>query len=180
MAKDAWDALRPVLEQGREQAFAELYDRCAGPMYRVARRMLGSDADAEDAVHQAFLELLRSRHALARADNPAAYAVVTARHAALRLRSARERVGGAHTASLAAAADVAAPEGPAPARPALARALDALPAEQRDVVALKIDGALTFAEIGRELAISPNTAASRYRYALQRLRASLPDEEDLA
>jgi hypothetical protein len=39
------------------------------------------------------------------------------------------------------------------------------------VLALKIDGGLSFAEIGMALGVSPNTAASRYRYALERLRA---------
>ena len=38
---------------------------------------------------------------------------------------------------------------------------------------MKIDGQLTFAEIGRVLGVSPNTAASRYRYALEKLRAML-------
>ena len=38
---------------------------------------------------------------------------------------------------------------------------------------LKIDGGLTFAEIGAVTGISPNTAASRYRYALEKLRILL-------
>jgi RNA polymerase sigma-70 factor (ECF subfamily) len=57
--------------------------------------------------------------------------------------------------------------------PSLERALDRLPVEQREVVALKLEGRLTFEEIGAALAISPNTAASRYRYALERLRDAL-------
>jgi len=53
------------------------------------------------------------------------------------------------------------------------RALEALPAEQREVLALKVDGELTFEEIGGLLNVSPNTAASRYRYALEKLRDAL-------
>jgi len=49
-------------------------------------------------------------------------------------------------------------------------ALNRLPANQRAVVTLKIWGGLTFAEIGAALDIPPNTAASRYRYALEDLR----------
>ena len=49
-------------------------------------------------------------------------------------------------------------------------ALNCLPAEQREVVTLKIWGGLTFAEIGEMLGIPANTAASRYRYALEELR----------
>jgi len=48
--------------------------------------------------------------------------------------------------------------------------LRSLPAAQREVLVLKIWGGLTFEEIGNALAISPNTAASRYRYALNELR----------
>jgi RNA polymerase sigma-70 factor (ECF subfamily) len=52
----------------------------------------------------------------------------------------------------------------------LAESLELLPAEQREVVVLKIWGELTFDEIGEQLAISPNTAASRWRYAMETLR----------
>lgn len=48
-----------------------------------------------------------------------------------------------------------------------------LPAEQRDVLTLKIWGELTFEQVGETLGISPNTAASRYRYALDALRKKL-------
>jgi RNA polymerase sigma-70 factor (ECF subfamily) len=52
----------------------------------------------------------------------------------------------------------------------LQEALHRLPAPQRDVVTLKIWGDLTFAEIAAALEIPPDTAASRYRYALEELR----------
>jgi len=54
----------------------------------------------------------------------------------------------------------------------LQEALHRLPGEQRDVVTLKIWGGLTFAEIAATLDIPANTAASRYRYALEELRKS--------
>ena len=41
---------------------------------------------------------------------------------------------------------------------------------------LKIWGDLTFGEIGRTLDLSLNTVASRYRYALQKLKDSVPQE----
>jgi RNA polymerase sigma-70 factor (ECF subfamily) len=52
----------------------------------------------------------------------------------------------------------------------LQNALSHLPAAQREVVTLKIWGGLTFAEIATALDIPANTAASRYRYALEELR----------
>ena len=52
-------------------------------------------------------------------------------------------------------------------------ALRGLPPEQREVLVLKIWGELTFEQIAGQLAVSPNTAASRYRYALAALRRDL-------
>ncbi len=52
-------------------------------------------------------------------------------------------------------------------------ALRKLPEAQREVLTLKIWGQLTFQEIGESLGISENTAASRYRYALEALRRIL-------
>jgi RNA polymerase sigma-70 factor (ECF subfamily) len=52
-------------------------------------------------------------------------------------------------------------------------ALDKLPPAQAEVVVLKIWEEMTFSEIGEVLGQSPNTAASRYRYALQKLAQHL-------
>jgi RNA polymerase sigma-70 factor (ECF subfamily) len=52
----------------------------------------------------------------------------------------------------------------------------ALPEEQRAVLHLKVWEDQTFAQIGANLRISPNTAASRYRYALQKLRTQIREE----
>jgi DNA-directed RNA polymerase specialized sigma24 family protein len=61
---------------------------------------------------------------------------------------------------------------------ALVAAVAALPEAQREVVALKIDAGLTFAEIAAVTGTSLNTAASRYRYALEKLRTALASQED--
>ncbi len=51
----------------------------------------------------------------------------------------------------------------------LRKAVEGLSPKLREVVTMKVWGGLTFAEISESLAISPNTAASRYRYALEQL-----------
>jgi RNA polymerase sigma-70 factor (ECF subfamily) len=58
-------------------------------------------------------------------------------------------------------------------RDALACALGELLAEQRAVAHLKLWEGMTFAEIAAVLDIPPNTAASRYRYAMDKLQALL-------
>jgi DNA-directed RNA polymerase specialized sigma24 family protein len=56
------------------------------------------------------------------------------------------------------------------------QALTLLPPEQREVIVLKLWHEHTFEEIGELLDISPNTAAGRYRYGLQKLRQRLIGE----
>lgn len=60
----------------------------------------------------------------------------------------------------------------------LRRALVALPDDQRQVIVLHIWGELTFSQIGNLLGISLNTAGSRYRYALAKLRDLMCAKED--
>ncbi|MGJ8694863.1 MAG: RNA polymerase sigma factor [Verrucomicrobiaceae bacterium] len=55
----------------------------------------------------------------------------------------------------------------------LRSAVGALPEKLREVLTLKIWGGLTFAEIAEVLTLSNNTAASRYRYALEQLKKKL-------
>jgi RNA polymerase sigma-70 factor (ECF subfamily) len=55
----------------------------------------------------------------------------------------------------------------------LANALAELPPDQRVIVHLKLWEGLTFDAIAETLEISPNTAASRYRYGLDKLRDRL-------
>jgi RNA polymerase sigma-70 factor (ECF subfamily) len=58
-------------------------------------------------------------------------------------------------------------------RAALGRALAELPADQRAVVHLKLWEGLTFEEISDALGVPMNTAASRYRYGIDKLRGQL-------
>jgi RNA polymerase sigma-70 factor (ECF subfamily) len=171
--------LAESLAAGDREAFATLYDRLAPRLFATARTMLASTAEAEDVVHDLFVELARMRQRLAAVADLDGYVFTMLRHAASRRlrrralfgraldRLGRERIG--RDGFVAPPAEVR--------DEALARALAALPAAQQEVVALKIDGGLTFAEIAAVIGASANTAASRYRYALDKLRAALAHEE---
>jgi RNA polymerase sigma-70 factor (ECF subfamily) len=172
MADAAGDPLVAGLAKGQEDSFALAYDRFGPALFRTAWLLLGSREEAEDAVQDVFVGLVRARRQLATIENLRAYLFAALRHAtAERARCRRRR----RSVSLEAV------EEPATASPRredeqalrLEQALRILPAEQRELVALKIESDLTFAEIAVVLAISPNTAASRYRYALEKLRAAL-------
>jgi RNA polymerase sigma-70 factor (ECF subfamily) len=58
-------------------------------------------------------------------------------------------------------------------RAQLAAAIDALPEHLREVLTLRLWGGLEFPEIARLTGVPMNTAASRYRYALENLREKL-------
>jgi len=55
----------------------------------------------------------------------------------------------------------------------LCKAVQTLSEKLREVIVMKIWGSLTFAQIAEVLKISQNTAASRYRYALEQLEKKL-------
>ncbi|MFP6855103.1 MAG: sigma-70 family RNA polymerase sigma factor [Opitutales bacterium] len=59
---------------------------------------------------------------------------------------------------------------------ALLQAVERLPDDQKEVLTLKIWGDQTFDEIAKILSISLNTAASRYRYAMEKLKKWVPAE----
>jgi RNA polymerase sigma-70 factor (ECF subfamily) len=168
------DPLLLGLAAGDERAFAALYDRFAARMYRAALRMVGCRADAEDIVQDVFLSVVRSRERLGDVRDLTAYLFAALHRAAGRCALRRVR---AVQLSPAAAGEATAPvERLAPDAPQSSRlqqAIRALPDEQREVVTLKIDGELTFAQIAEVMGVSVSTAASRYHYALKKLKASL-------
>lgn len=177
-AKPSDDPLLAGLAAGCAEAFAALYAREGAALYRVACALLGSGVDAEDAVQEVFVGLAQARDSLRSVANLRAYLFTALRHAATRTavrRRTDQRVPVLDLDTLAAPAPRALAAGPA-AR--LERALAILPAERREIIALKIDADLTFREIADVLGISPNTAASRYRYALAELRDLLGDNID--
>ena len=168
------------LAGGDPEAFAALYDRLAGRLLAAARTMTGSAADAEDVVQDLFVDLARGRARLIVVIDLEAYMFTMLRNA-IRRRSRRHAID--RRAVLAVAALRREAGGCGTSQPllpddALAAAVAALPEVQREVVALKIDAGLTFAEIAAVTGTSLNTAASRYRYALEKLRTVLRDDDE--
>lgn len=172
--------LTESLAAGDPEAFAALYDRLAIRLLGAARTMTGSRVDAEDVVQELFVDLARGRPRLAAVNDLEAYVFTMLRNAVRRrgrraaldrralLAIVERRLAAGSTA--AGAAELADDD--------VAAAVAALPQAQREVVALKIDAGLTFAEIAAVTGMSLNTAASRYRYALEKLRTFLAGRKD--
>lgn len=157
------------------QDWEALYDERAGKMLLFAKQFVGCVATAEDVVQDGFIRFWKSRTAHA-PDKLESHLYGCVRWAALdflrRTKRARKREEN-YTADEVALTDkgsfICPVEGQETAD-LVEEALDKLPSDQREVVVLKVWAGLTLQEIGDALDISPNTAASRYRYALGALR----------
>jgi RNA polymerase sigma-70 factor (ECF subfamily) len=157
-----------------EAAEIELsYRRYGSALLLFAAALTGERSRAQDAVHQVFLKLLE-RGELRNALDAKAYLFTCVRNAVLNDRKARQR----DVALDAECAWFEPPHRDFAAELNLRRALCELPEDQREVTILHIWGELTFAQIAEVLSISANTAASRYRYALVKLREALCAKED--
>ena len=151
-----------------------LYERQSRGLLAYACSFTGSFASAEDALHHVFERLLRGDIEID--GPPESYLYRAIRNASLNhLRSrSRETEWDNHmerrmeTRSENRWFD--SPPGMEGVGLELQSSLQELPAEQREVVLMHVWGGMTFEEIAAALGASPNTAASRYRYGLAKLR----------
>jgi RNA polymerase sigma-70 factor (ECF subfamily) len=144
-----------------------LYREHGPALLAYACTFVADRALAEDLLHHVFAKLLEGAPPVPAV--PAAYLYRAVRNAALNVR----RNGFRETTLNAANCSFIHRGGDHEAALALQIALTDLPDEQREVVVMRIWSGMTLEEIATATAVSLNTAASRYRYALQKLRAKL-------
>lgn len=144
-----------------------LYEAQAGKLVLYGRALGLSHAEAEDVLQETFIALLHVKGPL---QKPAWYALRSYRNRALNYRRGLWR---RLTRELESRRWFERSPQETPDETRAMRALTELPPEQREVIVLKIWHERTFEEIGTLLEISPNTAAGRYRYGLQKLRHAL-------
>ena len=161
-----------AIDENWKVSFAEL----APGLVLFARQFVRSTADAEDIVQDAFVRFWRKEHSIQ--NRGLLYATVRSVALDLLRRDAR-RARREANAVLDMEQTVAPPQFDFDdqSQRELAAAIDRLPAEQREVLVMKIWNELTFAEIAEALSISQNTAASRYRYALSALKRNFVAHE---
>ena len=156
--------------------FERLYDEHAQALFSFLLNFTRHEADTRDLLQEVFIKLARRPELLDGVRDERAFLLRLAHNLAIdliRRRGAREKhyeqLAGEGPAILAA---TSAPDEGA-FRRALSAALGELPADQRAVVHLKLWEQLTFEQIAELLSIPLNTAASRYRYGIDKLRARL-------
>lgn len=149
------------------------YRQYGSALVLFAAALTGERSRAQDAVHQVFVRLLEGG-SLREALDAKAYLFTCVRNAVLNDRKVRQR----DVALDPECAWFEPPHRDFAAELNLRRALWELPEDQREVTILHIWGELTFAQVAEVLSISANTAASRYRYALAKLREVMCAKED--
>ncbi|MCF7758969.1 MAG: sigma-70 family RNA polymerase sigma factor [Cephaloticoccus sp.] len=155
-----------------DESWKDWFQHYGPKLLLCARQWTRSQADAEDVVQEAFVRFWRHQRHLG--GDPRALLVTSIRRAAIDLarsdvrRARREE----ESAGDAERLFVSVPDADDRTQ-VIENALRRLPDEQREVLTLKIWGEMTFYEIGNELDIPLNTAASRYRYALAALRSAM-------
>jgi len=159
-----------------ESELRRLYDEHAQALFAFLLNFIRDEDDTRDLLQEIFVKIARQPELLRGARDPRAFLIRLAHNAAIdlmRRHAARQKY---HEQFAAGPVQVFAPAGnpdEAAFRVALSGALAELPEEQRAVVHLKLWEGLTFEQIAETLGVPPNTAASRYRYGLDKLRERL-------
>ena len=150
-----------------------LYRQHGAALLLFASAISGDRGRAQDAVHQVFLKAIENG-SVSQAINKKAYLFACVRNAVLNDAKVQDR-------SMPLDVDSAwfsPPDRDYAGEQNLTRALGELPDDQPEVIVLHVWGELTFSEIADLLGVSSNTAASRYRYALVKLRGSMLAKEN--
>jgi RNA polymerase sigma-70 factor (ECF subfamily) len=179
---DSWMGARAVdarlvdrLADGDESALSELYDGHSEAVMGLAMRMLRNRAEAEDLVHDIFVEAWRTaaRYDSARGSVRTWLLVKTRARAIDRIRSPRlSRRVGELPSNGRGPVEQPTVENRSDSVRAVA-ALDGLPPAQRAVLELAYLAGLSSTEISDRLGIPVGTVKSRAAAGLRKLRAAL-------
>lgn len=161
----------------RPEALEEAYRAFAPVLYSVARHVLGSDADAQDCVHDALLRVWGRADAYRpERGSLRAFLSVCVRNEAIGRK--REAARHFHIEQRMALAE---PEQPYELeiadpidRARLHAALTALPEEQRQALELAYFRYLSHTQISEKLGVPLGTIKSRLAMGLRKLQHSLP------
>jgi RNA polymerase sigma-70 factor (ECF subfamily) len=178
------DALMGAWLVGDATAFGELVRRHQPLVLAIVRRYAATSDDARDLSQRTFLKAFESaRRVLARGTRNGVPFKRWLIRVAVNLAKNHRRDAGRWTSAPVEAERLAASGTPAPE--ALERAETAarvrravldLPRRQREVLTLRLDAELPFAEIGAALGITENAAKVSFHGAARRLRAELGQE----
>jgi RNA polymerase sigma-70 factor (ECF subfamily) len=178
-------ALLERFAAGDRAALDDLFRRYRTVAYRVAYRLLGREADALDAVQDAFVKALTHLDRFRGNSSFKTWLLRIVSNAALDVGRHRKRDARVPQAPRDDPPDRYGPADLPPPdaeldRADLRRRIDAalarLPDTQRQTFVLHVDGRLSYREVADSLGISIGTVMSRLFYARQKLKVLLADQ----
>ena len=150
-----------------------LYDEHAEGLFRFLLSLVRHPEDARDLLQDVFVRIARNDGFLDGVKDERAFLFKMARNSAI---DRARRIGTRRRLAEHIDQELFAPSADpdiAAFRDGVAGALAELPEDQRTAVYLKLWEGLTFERLAEVCGTSPNTAASRYRYGIDKLRALL-------
>jgi len=166
--------LMAAVARGDQSALAELYDRLSPVLFGVAMRLLRDRAEAEDLLHDLFMEALYKAHSYDRGKGTVrTWLMVRLRSRAidrLRTHSRSRQVDDPEPVLAALVGSGTGDPALAPDRRAVRAALSRLPPEQQQVLELAYFSGLSASEIAKQLSLPAGTVKSRLGAGVRKLR----------
>ena len=166
--------------RGDTAALCRIYEKYRDGLLKVAAALLNDKSGVEDVLHDVFVDFAQSTGQFQLRGSLKGYlAICVANRARDRNRRTQYRAGAGLGEAATHQVGTAGPEHAAAQQELVAtvgEAMTELPDEQRETIVLHLQSRLRFREIARLQGVSVNTAQSRYRYGLNKLRASLNGE----
>ena len=161
-------------KRGSKEALGRIYEKYKTDMLVLAMALLNDKSAAEDVMHDVFQSFVLNIEKFSLTGSLRGYLLTCAANRARNLNKAKHK----QSVGLNPAEPVS-PGSDGPLRAIicneqlhqLSGAMAQLSYDQREVIMLHFQAGMTFRIIGKSLGISANTAKSRYRYGLDKLRS---------
>ena len=168
-------------KRGNPDALGRIYEKYKTDALILAIALLNNTSAAEDVVHDVFLSFVQTIEKFRLTGSLKGYLLTCVANRARNVNKATSRRGveSNPTEPVSSASDE--PELSILCNEQLQQLGDAmgqLPYDQREVIMLHFQAAMTFRTIAKSLGISVNTVKSRYRYGLDKLRLILDNEAE--
>jgi RNA polymerase sigma-70 factor (ECF subfamily) len=167
-------------KRGSRDALTQIYNKHKADLLLLAVSLLNDRSAAEDVVHDVFVSFVQGLDGFRLTGSLKGFLLTCVANRARNVNKARRRrAHGTEGLSEQPGSEWTDPAETLQCNEQLQRlsgVLAELPFEQREVVMLHLQGTMTFQAIARAHTISVNTAKSRYRYALEKLRSLLNGE----
>jgi len=167
------------LKRGSRSALRRIYEKYRSDLLRIASGLLVETTDAEDVVHDVFASFVESCRHFRLTGSLQGYLVICVANRARNInRSKARRTTIELKGTQGSVSDSKRPDEwivNDEEFQRVCRAMGKLPYEQREVVALRVQGGMKFREIACHQETSVKTALSRYRYGMEKLHCLLQE-----